>query len=288
MNKQLSSQELAEWEDSEGYKTWMKIQQAIEKRALPQLDETTVYQEVRQKIENRQKSAPITRMSTTSWLAIAAAIALLLTIWLVFPRQQHWSSPLAQQNKIDLPDGSIAHLNAESALSFSYGLLNDNRNLELEGEAFFEVRSGAPFVVNTPTGKVEVLGTQFNVVSRAGLFEVFCTEGKVKVTYKSQSYLLEQGQGFNPLLPEPAYDHDEQFATWLNGESTFTDTPLNLVLDEVARQFGYKIQYPDLSNRRYRGRFPHTNIEEALTIICEAMNLSYKFADDNVVLIEVK
>jgi transmembrane sensor len=80
------------------------------------------------------------------------------------------STPKGGQYRITLPDGTSVWLNAASSLSFS--LMSDKmrtRNVELSGEAYFEVAkdSRRPFIVKTARQEVEVLGTHFNISSYA-------------------------------------------------------------------------------------------------------------------------
>ncbi len=70
---------------------------------------------------------------------------------------------IAQQEIISLPDASEVNLNAMSTLSFNKSNWDDNRAINLEGEAFFKVAKGKKFDVITEAGTVSVLGTQFNV-----------------------------------------------------------------------------------------------------------------------------
>ena len=62
---------------------------------------------------------------------------------------------------ITMPDKSVITLNADSRLSFVEGNWMNNRSVSLEGEAFFDVKKGTKFEVNSEVGKVTVLGYQF-------------------------------------------------------------------------------------------------------------------------------
>ncbi len=63
-----------------------------------------------------------------------------------------------------LPDGSIVWLNADSRLSYSESFGRKNRNVRLEGEGYFEVEHGEhPFVVQTDSAQIKVLGTKFDI-----------------------------------------------------------------------------------------------------------------------------
>lgn len=288
MNGELDPKEQQEWENSEGYQQWQKIQQALQNRALPSLDKESAYNTTKTSIDNINRPSPFVRRRIYWTSGIAAAILLALAFFFFSPSTQSWSTPVAEQLNVALPDGSEAILNAGTQLSYSSSRFNNQRTLKLDGEAFFDVKTGAPFIVNTALGKVEVLGTRFNVKGRKEAFEVYCVEGKVAVIYQGQEYILTAGQGIHPTDQNKPYRHTSKTPSWTQGVSLFQNTPLDQVFDEVERQFGVNIKHPDLSNRRYSGRFSHDNLDYTLTIICGAMNLSYNFEDEKHVIIEDK
>jgi len=61
-------------------------------------------------------------------------------------------------------------LNSKSTISFNKTDWKNNRQLTLDGEAYFKVEKGSTFTVNTNNGSVTVLGTQFNVNSTRRFF----------------------------------------------------------------------------------------------------------------------
>ena len=75
---------------------------------------------------------------------------------------------------------------AGSELNYNASKWGEKRELELKGEAFFDVEKGKRFDVNTELGKISVLGTEFNVLSRDSIFKVSCYEGLVQVTYGNE------------------------------------------------------------------------------------------------------
>ena len=90
----------------------------------------------------------------------------------------------------------VFRLNAKSLLAFNKKDWKQEREVELDGEAFFKVAKGSSFNVITKSGTVTVYGTQFNVKQRDNYFEVICYEGLVGVTYNSQETKLKPGDSF--------------------------------------------------------------------------------------------
>ena len=126
----------------------------------------------------------------------AAAVALLcLSVWTAYlymqPAAIQTISTLAETRTVRLPDGSSVMLNHYSSLSYPEKFQSDKREVELNGEAYFEVSKDPkhPFIVQTETIDVQVLGTHFNVDAYHDNLDVKTTllSGSVAVSNKSNS-----------------------------------------------------------------------------------------------------
>lgn len=110
-------------------------------------------------------------------IAISIPVAVYLTTW------QRFETPVGEQRTIQLREGSIVTLNAQSRMEVKIG--DSQREIRLpQGEATFKVAHDAsrPFRVRTPGALVEAVGTQFDVYARSdGTTTVAVIEGKVKV-----------------------------------------------------------------------------------------------------------
>jgi transmembrane sensor len=193
----------------------------------------------------------------------------------------------AEMKTVFLPDSSKVFLNAASNISYNPHKWNIERNLELNGEACFEVRKGKPFTVKTVHGTITVLGTRFNVLSRGNDFKVFCITGKVAVRNENE-VILVKGQrciatGKNHLTgPEPVKDLKP--ISWIKGEFWFTNTPVSKVFEEIERQFGIDVIYNSSANRNYTGYFNKNNLSEALMNVCEPMSLTYEWNQGKIII----
>ncbi|WP_166143262.1 FecR family protein [Methylosinus sp. RM1] len=139
-----------------------------------------------------------------------------------------------------LPDGSRAHLNANSALKFDYS--GDRRRLVLlAGEAWFEVEKDAsrPFVVEAAGGEVKALGTAFDVSINKERTEVTVTENRVEVTGEGGKVVVDAGRqtAYAPGFPAcDSYEVDvERVTSWRRGKLIFKDKPLGDVLATLGR-----------------------------------------------------
>ena len=94
---------------------------------------------------------------------------------------------------VELPDGSIAFLNHNSAIGYNKEF--SPRTLEVHGEIFLSVVEGeTPFVVKSQHGELKVLGTEFNVKSQAEELEVEVEEGIVELKTATHSEKVKRGQ----------------------------------------------------------------------------------------------
>jgi len=226
-----------------------------------------------------------TRRSIFRWLpyAAAASIALLLFVFNPFSSSsQELISKQGEQKTYYLPDSSIVKLNAESKIVFNKKNWTNNRIIQLEGEAFFEVKKGNRFVVETPNGSVEVLGTSFNVNARSSNLTVDCFTGKVKVSAPTQpkATILTPLEGVKLTKATQnwqTYPVDPQRnASWRTGMFYFSDIALTEVFEELERQFDIQIQVDKKQgDRKYTGFFNKSDVELALKSICTPMGLNF-------------
>ena len=183
-----------------------------------------------------------------------------------------------------LPDSSRITLNAGTILKRKdYGFVN-KREVVLEGEALFDVKpSTIGFVVLAGEHKVIVLGTKFNVYYRNGVLEVKCISGEVEVTVNQVgTQVLRAGRGlyYSPELTtfkEVRFESNRS-APWTKGEFYFNQASLNLVFEELERQFNIVIKAEDFnpSQRLYTGYFTKESFMNALDLVCIPMDLVYE------------
>ena len=225
-------------------------------------------------------------------IAIAAAIAIFFLIFPSFPSETQLRSPNGEHLAFVLPDSSSIELNAASSLRFSERGFSKNREVYLDGEAFFEVEKGDNFLVKTELGSVRVLGTSFNVYEREGNFEVQCLTGKVEVSNQDQSekVILTPGEVVS-LDKEGKLSKQTSeiptFATWREYKFTYEQTPLIEVLEEIKRQFNVEIDFrgKDLYEE-YNGSFEGKNLNKALTDVLDVLFLTYEIKGNTVIIRE--
>ena len=225
------------------------------------------------------------------WYSVAASLIILFTITSLTYRYSMVEFQLSkgQTANLFLPDSSNVMLNSDSKIEYRrFGWLA-NRNVKLKGEAYFSVKHGSRFTVLTEYDrKIIVTGTKFNVLSRGNQFEVKCFDGSVAVkTSSSNTVSLIKGNGIelNRIDESPLQITLDSIAepTWIKGEYYFNDIPLNLVLDELSRQFNVSIKAESINteSKNYTGFFKRNRLVQALDLICIPMELTYHISSDS-------
>lgn len=158
-------------------------------------------------------------------------------------------TPLGGKYQINLPDGSKVWLNSASSLRFPALFSGDTREVELNGEAFFDVakNKNKPFKVITKDQIVEVLGTQFNINSYGDEEAIKTTliEGSVKIIYKDKVVLLSPGQQFQPneLKPKVIEADTEEVTAWKNGYFLFKNEDIRSIMRKLSRWYNVEVSY---------------------------------------------
>ena len=158
----------------------------------------------------------------------------------------------SQVANIILADGSKVFLNAASSIKYPVSFTGNERRVEIEGEAYFEVAKDATkrFIVSSRGVQTEVLGTHFNINSYADeqTQTVTLLEGKVKVTKGEVLMTLNPGQQAtstdNDFIKKTAADL-QQVMAWKNGRFLMgnQDMEITSFLRQVSRWYDVDIKY---------------------------------------------
>ena len=201
------------------------------------------------------------------------------------PAEQTIVALAKEHRKTELPDGSQVIVNAASSLGWSPGSWEQDRSVELKGEAYFQTKRRKRFIIRAEEGQVEVVDAYVNVYARDGAMEVQCTKGKAQVSNSegTQKVLLKKGEEVSVV---DGWMQDRRrlrfYPVWFKGESAFRDVPLQRVLDEVERQYGVLVLADSISEKTFSGKFGHKDLEKALVAVCRPMNMTYAIRGDTV------
>jgi ferric-dicitrate binding protein FerR (iron transport regulator) len=152
-----------------------------------------------------------------------------------------------------LADGSKVWLNAGSSLTYPITFAGKERNVEMTGEAYFEVTHNAamPFIVNKlhDDAKIKVLGTHFNVnaYDDEGALKVTLMEGSVKVSKGTSNSLLKPGQQAQVKDEDIKQINNvdtQEVMAWKNGKFQFGDaSDIGSMMRQISRWYDVDVEY---------------------------------------------
>ncbi|MNS13038.1 fec operon regulator FecR [compost metagenome] len=194
-------------------------------------------------------------------------------------------TPRGGQHQITLPDGTVVTLNAASSLKFPASFTGlANRKVELSGEAYFEVAKDKkhPFIVQSGSQKVEVLGTHFNVNTYPDEKAAKTTllEGAVKVSANGNAHLLKPGQ--QSILTNNTVDivtaNIKEIMAWKNGYFRFNDDRIDEIMPLLSRWYDVEVNYEGkISDERFSGTISrYKNINEVLAMLSYSNAVKFK------------
>lgn len=296
----ISSQEASKYASNEAH--FDMLNKFVETASSLEVKENTNHEDAWSKLEatiSKPEETKIISISRRYWLTgIAASFILIASaFFLLDPFSKGFieiDTALAETQIIYLPDSSVIYINAESQISYSSKSWDKERVVNLTGEAFFEVKRGSNFTVNTNNGTVEVLGTSFNVRSRAGELSVACKTGKVRVT----SFDGENSQILTPGLQarvkdnqvkEPTETNVQSVDSWRSGQYFLESITIKEGFEELERIFDLEVVHnlPEFELARPGSwDFDINSLHESIQSITITMglNLTYKLEDDKIIL----
>lgn len=252
-----------------------------------------IHASVSKNTENTPAKSNGSSRSIVIRLASLAAVAAMFIFFLVVGVGNDYDTVIetqyAEMQTIKLPDGSIVYLNADSDLKYDAENWMDERTLNLEGEAFFEVEKGSQFMVKTKKGNVTVLGTSFNVYQRNKDFKVFCKTGKVSVTAAKNTSILNPNQSIS--VPNQIHQIEKDISTsdnrsnWKNGIYSYKNETIDEIVNELERQLDLTITLPEeLKKKQYTGSFSTTDKETALSEVFWPLDMEYVKEGNNIIV----
>lgn len=193
------------------------------------------------------------------------------------------STPCGGEFMLQLSDGSRVWLNAASKLKFPVSFSGKKREVELIGEAYFEVQKDSlrPFVVRSGEVSLEVLGTSFSVASYHGEpFSAVLVEGSICVTASQKECILKPGEKIlfeNGRLSVCSVDVDLHIA-WKDKCFGFENAVLEEVVQMLERWYGvdFLIMDEQVRGLRFTGKLPkYDNLDKVLEILQLTTNIRF-------------
>ena len=192
--------------------------------------------------------------------------------------------PAGQRAELILPDSTHVWLNARSKLVYPISFGKDIRQVELNGEAYFDVihNEKQPFVVKTPQMDIQVLGTEFNVTaySSSSDFEVALLRGSIELSSPrlSSNYRMKEKEHIrlqnNKLISKDISDYD--YFRWKEGLICFNNESVATIIEKLKLYYDIDIEVYNQKfiNSRYTGKF---RTKDGIEQVLRVLQIEHKF-----------
>lgn len=295
---------LAEFQDSR--KEWKN---EIANEAIP-----SDYQESWNNIQNilfgRMQSELQRTRRTLNFLRYAAIFVVLISIptLALFFSQTSPSIPLTyttvaadlgQISKVVLPDSSVIWINSGSTIRYNNQFSETNRDIDLIGEAFFQVTKNAdqPLTVSSEDLRIKVLGTEFSVSAypEEKYIQVVLEKGKIELTSSLQSNFIQEMKpgemaSFNKVKKELLVStvNTELYTSWKDGLINVYNLPLNEVVIKLGKRYNQQFMIDDeIKNLPYTFTIKNENLNSILSLM-EQITPVDAIQHDNVIELKYK
>lgn len=192
--------------------------------------------------------------------------------------------PAGQRAELILPDSTHVWLNARSKLVYPISFGKDIRQVELNGESYFDVihNEKQPFVVKTPQMDIQVLGTEFNVTaySSSSDFEVALLRGCIELSSPrlSSNYRMKEKEHIrlqnNKLISKDISDYD--YFRWKEGLICFNNESVATIIEKLKLYYDIDIEVYNQKfiNSRYTGKF---RTKDGIEQVLRVLQIEHKF-----------
>lgn len=208
------------------------------------------------------------------------------------------SIPRGGEFKVTLEDGTEVWLNAESQLIYPEHFAEDERRVQIKGEAYFKVAKNVekPFFVESAGQQIRVTGTEFNV-------NCYAEDQHVFTTLVSGSVALRpiNGEGGEVILTpghQAVFDKQQHKAqlrsvdtsvvtSWVKGSFVFEDQTLAQIMRDLSRWYNFQYQFmsPQAANTVFMGTVPrYGDFHDVLTILEKSGSLRFKLENNKLLI----
>lgn len=257
---------------------------------------------VLQKISHEQPKV----RSIRPWvIAVAASVlALLIPGWLVWTMRSGSlqeaektviTTAYGEHKKVTLPDSSIVHMNAGSELQYTAVFNKELREVEINGEVYFDIRPDAskPFTVRHHDIAVRVLGTAFNVqvADKEQSLRVVVESGRVQIANDSSVlvYSLSAGEELSYNIATHGYSVNKAkdlavVFLWKDGILSFEDQSFAAVAADMEKWYGVRFHFENdvLKTSRFTGTFENLSVSQLLDLLQKTVPFSYTIKEKDI------
>lgn len=217
------------------------------------------------------------------------------------PLGLEYYSPAGSQVKVTLPDSTIVTLNGDSRIKLFKSFNSNNRYLELEGEAHFDVtrNDSLGFVVNAQGINVVALGTSFYVQAypEEKIVEAVLLEGKIGVSReggkesKTYSHILKPNERYvytkeNGVEVLNVEEQTKSYESWTYGELIFNNTPMGEIINTLEHFYGVDIIVKDSKIYTYHltASWANKSISQIMELLKFSSPITYEITQDTITI----
>ena len=279
MEGELSQQETSALGKDFDLDYFQKMDDSLNSFPRPVFDTDDSWDELKDRIplEPSRKRLFINRR--VLWISGVAASLIFLIGLNLWTNNGNWEIIKSDLNSLVhvLPCGSEIILAPSSQISYDPLEWAMVRKVILEGNGYFDIQKGNQFTVVTTFGEVKVLGTKFSIQTATTNVEIKCFEGSVEVANTKESKVLNPGDGItilnNKLTIARTYLKE---APWIQESTQYSDERLETILLILEEIYNVKFEQDINLNRSFNGTVLYNNLDDALRLVFEPLDLKYK------------
>lgn len=268
------------------------------------------------KLYNRIKGTTVGKRRQNRWVYLRVASVLLICASIV--SILYWKELLTTPKKVDevvqvvymtgndqhkiltFGDGTVVRLNENSKITVPSTFAEEQRLVQLEGEAYFEVARNpeSPFIVETDAATVQVLGTKFDVLAsdKNERIRVAVSEGKVRLTNRDSesmaSVLLTKNHVGILRLSDQQMTVEKtnvrNYLSWINNRLVYTGETLSQVSRQLEHLYNVQIEFESnrLKNLKLTADMEKVELPQVLQAIANTFDISYKQIGEKILWIK--
>lgn len=279
---------------------------------MPSYQLENLYVDFQRKLNSRQKSLKLHLTLIMKYAAVFIVAAGLTASFFYFQQKRDDSKPAAGNDpvvyeeisanfgarmKCMLSDGTTVYLNSGSKLIIPNKFMGNSRNVELSGEAFFDVATNPdkPFIVHANSIEVKVYGTAFNLRAFRGSREISATLVHGKIVLEDETAGIENQLAVLKPSQRAVYNLDkkvitvseypdlDKFIGWKDGKLVFSNDPISELAEKLGTWYNVtvKIGNEGLKYHRFTATFTDEPIEQVLDLLSKSTPLKYKIIKAN-------
>ena len=252
-----------------------------------------------------RKSQPIRSIiSKSRIMQVAAFVAILIGLFFLFKPQYHakelvlikHKAKYGERKTVFLSDSTKVILNSGATIQYYSNYNSENRNVALQGEAFFDVKRNEkrPFIVSSGEITTKVLGTAFNILQLEDVVTITVVSGKVKVGKRgaNKGILLKKNQQTTYSYRKGSFDKKHQvnaklFTDWSKDILLLNNICIEQAIKKIEKWYNVTIQCTsnNILKESIRAEYENEPIDYILEDMEFILGINYKYVNDSTIVI---